>query len=238
MAKFCSKCGNELPGNVKFCSKCGAPVQGAAGGAQGGSSMQGSGTYGGSGVQGSGSAHGDSGIQGSGAVQGFGNYGAAASVQKKSAKPVIAIGAAAAALIVVFILVKIFGGGSYKTPIEKLEKGLNKQDAKLISEAFVNGAGFADSDVADLFSGFGGLLDYEIKLEILDKHKLEKNAIVQVLTDEYYVDMVYAGQAKAAYILNVKMTMRMGGYTEDDTEEIPVAKIGGKWVIPMDISDF
>lgn len=229
MAKFCSKCGSELSGNVKFCSKCGASVQGSVGGTQGTGGAQ---SFGGS--QGVGSTQGFGG-QGVGGAQGFGNYGTAA-VQKKSMKPVIAVGAVVV-LAVIFILVKLLGGGSYKTPIEKLEKGMNKQDAKLISEAFVDGGGFEDSDVAALFSSIGGLVDYEIKLDILKAQKLEKSAIMQVLTDEYYVDAVYAGQAKAAYVLEVKMTMKAGEYTEEDTDKIPVAKIGGKWVIPMSISD-
>lgn len=228
MAKFCSKCGSEITGNVKFCSKCGAPVPGAAqgaGGAQG---------YGG--TQGAGGAQGYGGTQGAGGAQNYGNYGAAAPARKKSIIPVFAIGAAAV-LVVVFIFVKIFGGGNYKSPIEKLEKGMNNQDVKLMSEAFIDGEGIADSEAADLFSSFGGIIDYEIKLDVVGEKKLDKSAIVQVLTEDYYVDAVYASQAKAAYILEVKMTMKMGEYSEDNTDEIPVAKIDGKWVIPMSLND-
>lgn len=221
MAKFCSKCGSEITGNVKFCSKCGAPVPLAA---QGGA------------APGGGRVQNYSGAQGGGEVQNYGNYGAAAFARKKSMAPIIAAGAAAV-LVVVFILVKIFGGGNYKSPIEKLEKGMNNQDVKLMSEAFIDGSDFADSEAANLFSSFGGMVNYEVKLDVIKERKLEKSAIMQVLTEDYYVDAVYAGQAKAAYILEVKMTMKMGEYSEEDTDEIPVAKIDGKWVIPMSLSD-
>lgn len=65
-----------------------------------------------------------------------------------------------------------------------------------------------------------------------DKEKIPKDEIEEVLTEEYFVDEVYAKNASAAYILDVDMTIEMGEYSEDESGEFPVVKINGKWVIP------
>ena len=87
----------------------------------------------------------------------------------------------------------------------------------------------------DIFEGFeelGDIIDYKIKLEVVDKEKIAKREIEDVLIEDFYVNEIYAKNASAMYILEVEMTLEMGEYSEDDTEEIPVAKINGKWVIP------
>jgi len=76
-----------------------------------------------------------------------------------------------------------------------------------------------------------------VELEIKDEEKLDKDEIAEVLAEDYVVESMYAQKAAAAYILEVEMTMTMGEYSEEETTDIPVAKIDGKWVIPSDVSE-
>lgn len=116
-------------------------------------------------------------------------------------------------------------------PIQYLEKGFNKRDAKMIQKAFADG-GDISSEIFDMFEIAGGLIDYKVEFDVTDKEKIPKDEIEEVLTEEYFVDEVYAKNASAAYILDVDMTIEMGEYSEDESGEFPVVKINGKWVIP------
>ena len=155
---------------------------------------------------------------------------------KSSPKFIIAAVGVVAAIVLIVVGVKLFAGAGYQQPIENLEKGLNEQDMDLLSKAFVNGE-FLSSEIFGVFESLGGLIDYEVELEIEEEEKLEKDEIADVLTEEYEVESVYAEKAAAAYILEVKMTMTMGEYSEEETTDVPVAKIDGKWVIPLDVSE-
>lgn len=155
---------------------------------------------------------------------------------KSSPKMIIAAVGAVAAIVLIVIGVKIFSGAGYQQPIENLEKGLNEQDMDLLAETFVDGE-FLSSEIFGVFESLGGLIDYEVELEIKDEEKLDKDEIAEVLAEDYGVESMYAQKAAAAYILEVEMTMTMGEYSEEETTDIPVAKIDGKWVIPSDVSE-
>lgn len=135
-----------------------------------------------------------------------------------------------------FIVVRLMSGGGYKKPIENLEKGMNKQDVKLISGAFASGE-VPDSEILDIFEELGGFVDYKVEIDIIGEQKIPKQDIEYVLSEEYDVDEVYASSASAAYALDLNMSISMGDYSDSDTETIPVAKINGKWVIPADLYD-
>lgn len=213
---------------MKFCSGCGAPVAGGAPGGMPGGNMPG-------GMPGNNMSGGMPGGNMSGGTPGGmpGGYMPGAAAAPKRPNPIILIAAAAVVLlIVVFAAVKIFTGGSgYMKPIKYLEKGLNKQDIRMIQKAFAD-SGDISPDIFDAFEEMGGIIDYKIKLDVVDKEKIDKRDIEDVLTEDYYINEIYAKNASAAYILEVEMTLEMGEYSDDETEEIPVAKINGKWVIP------
>lgn len=223
MAKFCTKCGRELTAGNKFCPGCGAPVpadtvnQGTVptqGGMPAYSEMQGS----------------------AGGISSPMGYSAGIPAAKAKSKiPVLAAGAAVI-IIVLFIVVKLMSGGGYKKPIENLEKGLNKQDVKLITSAFAGGE-IPDSEIVDLFEGIGSFVDYKVEIDIIGEQKIPKADIEYVLSEEYDVDEIYAKSASAAYVLDIAMSISMGDYSDSETDKIPVAKINGKWVIPEDLYD-
>lgn len=244
MARFCSRCGKELQEGVKFCSGCGAPVEGGAPGGMPGSNMAGgmpgnnmAGGMPGSNMAGGSMAGGMPGSNMAGGMPGGGMPGVAA--QPKKMNPILLIAAAAVVLVVVIIAaVKIFAGGSgYMKPIKYLEKGFNKRDVKMIQKAFADSGDISTDIFADI-EELGGIIDYKIELDVVDKEKVDKRDIEDVLIEDYYVNEIYAKNASAAYILEVEMTLEMGEYSEDETEEIPVAKINGKWVIPESFGYF
>ncbi len=234
MAKFCSRCGKELQEGMKFCSGCGAPVEGNAPGGMPGSNAPGGmpGGMPGSNMSG-GIPGGMPGSNMSGGMPGGMPGGNMATAAPKKPNPVLLIAAGVVVLaVVLFAAVKIFAGGSgYMKPIKYLEKGFNKRDIKTIQKAFAD-SGEISPDIFEGFEELGDIIDYEIELEVVDKEKIAKREIEDVLIEDFYVNEIYAKNASAMYILEVEMTLEMGEYSEDNTEEIPVAKINGKWVIP------
>lgn len=223
MAKFCTKCGRELTVGAKFCPGCGAPIPGGTVNPEPVPPQGGMPAYGG--------------MQGAsgGMYAPMGAPAGAPAAKAKSKIPVVAAGAAVI-ILVLFVIVRLMSGGGYKKPIENLERGLNKQDVKLISSAFASGE-IPDSEILDIFEGLGGFVDYKVEIDIIGEQKIPKQDIEYVLSEEYDVDEVYAKSASAAYALDLNMSISMGDYSDSDTETIPVAKINGKWVIPADLYD-
>lgn len=156
--------------------------------------------------------------------------------KKASPRVMLAAAGIVAVIVLAVIGVKLFSGTGYQKPIENLEKGLNEQDMDLLAKVFVDGE-FLSSEIFGVFESLGGLIEYNVELEIESEDKLDRDEIIEVLTEDYDVESVYAQKASAAYILEVEMTMSMGDYCEEETWDIPVAKIDGKWVIPLDVSE-
>jgi len=219
VAKFCTKCGRELTAGIKFCPGCGAPIPGGTVNPEPAPSQDRMSAYG-------------------GMQKAAGDMYAPMGAPAAKAKPRIPFLAAGAAVIIIalFIVVRLMSGGGYKKPIENLEKGMNKQDVKLISSAFASGE-VPDSEILDIFEELGGFVDYKVEIDIIGEQKIPKQDIEYVLSEEYDVDEVYASSASAAYALDLNMSISMGDYSDSDTETIPVAKINGKWVIPADLYD-
>lgn len=220
MARFCSKCGRELQEGMRFCPGCGAAVVGMSPdnmpGGMGSMSNQPGGMPG-----------------GMGSMPNFagGSAGTAAAQKNKYLLPLIVLGVVAVAAAV-FVMIKVFAGGpGYMKPLRYLEKGLNKRDVQLIQKAFADG-GDISPEIFNIFEVAGGLIDYDVVFDVTDKERISKDEIEEVLTEEYYVDEIYARNASAAYILDVDMTIEMGEYSESESGEIPVVRINGKWVIP------
>lgn len=219
MAKFCGKCGAELVEGSKFCVKCGAPVPQS--GAQRSSApsetpgnMQGNaqGNY----------------QQGTANAQN--GYSGVSAAKKPFAWPIIA---ALAAIVVILslILFGIFGTKGYEKPIKYMEKGINEGDLKTFAKAFPDGVeglvSYLPDDLSEIFPG------YDMKFDIVDKEKLDKDEMALILSDEYNMSASELKDVTAAYILDVEMSAVIDGEEESEETEIPVVKMDGKWVIPM-----
>lgn len=219
MAKFCGKCGAELVEGSKFCVKCGAPVPQS--GAQRSSApsetpgnMQGNaqGNY----------------QQGTANAQG--GYAGTSTVKKPVAwKPIAAI--AAVVVVLAVVLFGVFGTKGYEKPIKYMEKGINEGDIKTFAKAFPDGVeglvSYLPDDLSEIFPG------YDMKFDIVDKEKLDKDEMALILSDEYNMSASELKDVTAAYILDVEMSAVIDGEEESEETEIPVVKMDGKWVIPM-----
>lgn len=219
MAKFCGKCGAELVEGSKFCVKCGAPVpqpgaQRSSAPSETPGNMQGN-------AQGNyqqGTANAQNGYSGSSAAK------------KPFAWPIIA---ALAAIVVILslILFGVFGTKGYEKPIKYMEKGINEGDIKTFAKAFPNGVeglvSYLPDDLSEIFPG------YDMKFDIVDKEKLDKDEMALILSDEYNMSASELKDVTAAYILDVEMSAVIDGEEESEETEIPVVKMDGKWVIPM-----
>lgn len=238
MAKFCGKCGAELKEGSKFCVKCGAPVPQT--GVQGDTVQQGNmqrnaqGTY----QQGMPNAQGayqqgvpnTQGAYQQGMPNTQGRYAGALGIKKPAAWKLIA---AIAAVVVVLaaVLFGVFGTRGYEKPIKYMEKGINDGDIKTFAKAFPDGVegivSFLPDDLSEVFPG------YDVKFDIVDKEKLDKDEMAVVLSEEYNMSASEIQKVSAAYILNVEISAEVNGEEDLDEEEIPVVKMDGKWVIPM-----
>lgn len=212
MAKFCGKCGAELKEGSKFCVNCGAPVPQA--GAQRNETPQGN----------------AQGAYQQGAASARGGYAGASAVKKPVAwLPIAAI--VAVVIVLAVILFGVFGTKGYEKPIKYVEKGINEGDIKTLAKAFPEGVeglvSYLPDDLSAIFPG------YDVKLDIVDKEKLEKGEMAVILSDEYNVSASDLKDITAAYILDVEVSAVIDGEEESNETDIPVVKMDGKWVIPM-----
>lgn len=212
MAKFCGKCGAELKEGSKFCISCGAPVPQA--GAQGNAAPQGN----------------TQGFYQQGTANAQGGYAGTSAVKKPVAwKPIAAI--AAVVVVLAVVLFGVFGTKGYEKPIKYMEKGINEGDIKTFAKAFPDGVeglvSYLPDDLSEIFPG------YDVKLDIVDKEKLEKGEMAVILSDEYNVSASELKDVTAAYILDVEVSAVIDGEEESNEADIPVVKMDGKWVIPM-----
>ena len=221
MAKFCSKCGNELKEGARFCSVCGNPVKQIQSG------------------QSAATAETNEERQRAPSLQqGFTAQdmqyqqmaGSAVPVKRNKNLWLLAIPA-----VILIILLAIFGvkavlSPAYLKPVKYMEKAFNKQDIDLLKKAVPDE--YAEWMTDDLEDDMFDLdSDYKIKIKVTDKEKIAKKDLEETLIDDYYVLDSIAEDAKAGYILEAEATLKQDG--EKDTQDITlvVVKVDGKWVI-------
>ena len=211
MSKFCNNCGCELEDDAMFCPNCGAqdaPVEPVA--------------------------------EEQAPVE-----TAAAAPDKKSLMTLIIAGAA---LVVAVILLIVAFSSTPKKALNNLEKVMNGNARKISSLApsaywtyLKEEEDVTKADVKDEFKdsyedqkeyleeAYGKNAKYSLK--IADKDKLSKKkleALAESIEDNYDID---EKKVKAAYELEVEMTIK-GSEDDYETETTMYAvKIGGKWYI-------
>ena len=231
MAKFCSKCGNELKEGAKFCSVCGNPVKqaqaasGNAGQAQNGQSAAASGT--------------NAGMNGASSVQqGFTAQdmqyqqmaGAGAPANKNKNLWILAIPAAIIVLLLVIFGIKGIVSPAYLKPVKYMEKAMNQQDITLLKKAVPDEyAAWMTDDVMSYM--FDEDSNYKVTIKVTDKEKIAKKDLEETLIDDYYVLDSIAEDAKAGYVLDAEITVKEDGDKDSQDVTIVVAKVDGKWVI-------
>lgn len=127
----------------------------------------------------------------------------------------------------------------YEKPIRRIENGINNtklsdlpavlspDDAEAIESLLSYNSEIADKTLPECMENLLGYEDVKVKIEIVDKEKIDKEAY------SYYLDEKDVTKAKEAYRLSVKVitSYKENGESEEDTETLDavVEKINGKW---------
>ena len=201
MAKFCSKCGNELKEGARFCSVCGNPVK----------QIQ-------------------SGQSAAIAETNEERQGSAVPVKKNKNLWLLAIPAAILIILLAIFGVKAVLSPAYLKPVKYMEKAFNKQDIDLLKKAVPDEyAAWMTDDLEDDMFDLDS--DYKIKIKVTDKEKIAKKDLEETLIDDYYVLDSIAEDAKAGYILEAEATLKQDGEKDTQDITLVVVKVDGKWVI-------
>ena len=201
MAKFCSKCGNELKEGARFCSVCGNPVK----------QIQ-------------------SGQSAATAETNEERQGSAVPVKKNKNLWLLAIPAVILIILLAIFGVKAVLSPAYLKPVKYMEKAFNKQDIDLMKKALPDEyAAWMTDDLEDDMFDLDS--DYKIKIKVTDKEKIAKKDLEETLIDDYYVLDSIAEDAKAGYILEAEATLKQDGEKDTQDITLVVVKVDGKWVI-------
>jgi len=161
--------------------------------------------------------------------------------QKKKTGLIAGIVAAvvAALAIIIILIVVLSTRNTYKTPIEKFEKGINNRDTSTLMEAFplnpehpslykIAGESVGDYVLDDFDSEFDG---QKIKIEITGKEKLTQLQLSNA-EDSIYASL-YGSDYKLTSGYRVYCTISVIGDDSYEPEDstITVCKLDGKWYI-------
>ena len=161
--------------------------------------------------------------------------------QKKKTGLIAGIVAAvvAALAIIIILIVVLSTRNTYKTPIEKFEKGINNRDTSTLMEAFplnpehpslykIAGESVGDYVLDDFDSEFDG---QKIKIEITGKEKLTQLQLSNA-EDSIYASL-YGSDYKLTSGYRVYCTISVIGDDSYEPEDstITVCKLDGKWFI-------
>ena len=150
------------------------------------------------------------------------------------------VAAVVAALAIIIILIVVLSTrNTYKTPIEKFEKGINNRDTSTLMEAFplnpehpslykIAGESVGDYVLDDFDSEFDG---QKIKIEITGKEKLTQLQLSNA-EDSIYASL-YGSDYKLTSGYRVYCTISVIGDDSYEPEDstITVCKLDGKWYI-------
>ena len=161
--------------------------------------------------------------------------------QKKKTGLIAGIVAAvvAALAIIIILIVVLSTRNTYKTPIERFEKGINNRDTSTLMEAFplnpehpslykIAGESVGDYVLDDFDSEFDG---QKIKIEITGKEKLTQLQLSNA-EDSIYASL-YGSDYKLTSGYRVYCTISVIGDDSYEPEDstITVCKLDGKWYI-------
>ena len=165
MAKFCSKCGNELKEGARFCSVCGNPVKQVQ-------SAQSAATAAGTNEERQGVSSQQQGFTAQD-MQYQQMAGSAAPVKKNKNLWLLAIPAAILVILLVIFGIKAVLSPAYLKPVKYMEKAFNKQDIDLMKKAVPDEyAAWMTDDIVDYMFDLDS--DYKITIKVTDKEKIAK----------------------------------------------------------------
>ncbi len=235
--RFCKRCGTQLNDWSQFCPQCGEPVsRPQAGGPHG----QASGPYGQTG-----------GYPQGGFQQGY----AAPRAARQSRTPFfIVLGAVAAVVIIVLMLVlRGCGGNTYTSPIEttldviisgrfdraSAQKILDQIPDPVMDMAFdmqqYGGEYFTESDLAallaDRLQNTAGSVasEYQASYEILDAEQMDREDIYEL--EDNYANMGVDMDISDAYTTEIGLYSTYDGDTDREFIDMITIRVNGRWYL-------
>ena len=217
---FCSNCGSELKEGTVFCSNCGTKVAEAVEQTPDNTQVMPNYT--------------------SNAYNGYNQQGNKPNNNKMIGMAVVGV----AALVVLFILVKLFGAittPGYEKPIQYVCNGIEDGSFKTMMKAFPEYItdqmeDYYGDEMDELMDGMVENLKDEygkkvkITYRVKDKDKMDKSDIKEL---EQNVKYSYDEKVKIkeAYELEVEMKIKGSEGSDKDTSDITVIKVGSKWYL-------
>lgn len=168
-------------------------------------------------------------------------YGQPASPQKKKTGRIAAIIAAVVAVIaiIVIVVVVLSNRNTYKTPIEKFEKGINNRDTSTLLEAFPIDSKYeslyklaGDSIGDQLLSSFDSEYDgCKIKIEINDTERLTSSELSDAADSSFASSFGGDYDLTEGYYVYCTLKTTGNGSSESADSTLTVCKWDGKWYI-------
>lgn len=168
-------------------------------------------------------------------------YGQPASPQKKKTGLIAAIIAAVVAVIaiIVIVVVVLSNRNTYKTPIEKFEKGINNRDTSTLLEAFpidpkyeslykLAGDSFGDELLSSFDSEYDGC---KVKIEINDTERLTSSELSDAADSSFASSFGDDYDLTEGYYVYCTVKTTGNGSSESEDSTITVCKWDGKWYI-------
>ena len=168
-------------------------------------------------------------------------YGQPASPQKKKTGLIAAIIAAVVAVIaiIVIVVVVLSNRNTYKTPIEKFEKGINNRDTSTLLEAFpidpkyeslykLAGDSFGDELLSSFDSEYDGC---KVKIEINDTERLTSSELSDAEDSSFASSFGDDYDLTEGYYVYCTVKTIGNGSSESEDSTITVCKWDGKWYI-------
>ena len=168
-------------------------------------------------------------------------YGQPASPQKKKTGLIAAIIAAVVAVIaiIVIVVVVLSNRNTYKTPIEKFEKGINNRDTSTLLEAFpidpkyeslykLAGDSFGDELLSSFDSEYDGC---KVKIEINDTERLTSSELSDAADSSFASSFGDDYDLTEGYYVYCTVKTIGNGSSESEDSTITVCKWDGKWYI-------
>ena len=215
MAKFCGQCGAQLNDNATFCTQCGATIAPQQSAQQTASPM--------ANLQQAAKNIDMNAIKDAVSVENIKN------LKNKPNKLTIAVLAVLLVLVilVVVILCMIFGGGSWKTPINNAMDVLNDISDEDFDEE-------AENQRDRLTKKYGD--DAEISYEVVKKTKVDSDDIDSYNEVSDVASILSSKKAKKykltkAYKVKIKYTIEGEAADKTDKTTVIVGKMDGTWVL-------
>lgn len=142
---FCQNCGQEIPDDSRFCDYCGQPQQVYDG--QGTGEQQGYGPYGEPPVNYD--------------TQGYGNQPVYGTEPKRNSGKMIGIIACLLAAVVIIVILRACFGGKPTTPLNNIQKIINKQETDITKIVDATTPGFVSDAYKDMLKVLEGNKEYK-----------------------------------------------------------------------------